>query len=547
MRKLTLSLAVCLLALISASCRHRPIMRATATTSGITTIQSTDRVSDSRVVLNNNFAWLNSNKAATGTCAAGYFGVQTTTSGLVCLQVSYANLIDVPTTFAPAAHQHGAGDIITGLLPLVRGGTNNGTWIAGRCVQVSADGTKIESAASACGSGAAADAVTGATALTTAGRLPYITEAGALGQSGVTYDTTTNNIAIGTTMPAGAPAGSLAVPGKVYAGGTALAAASFVTAISGNNITITGGVYGTGATRTMMPGGSISSPTGTGTLRLYLQPNETQIHVALGDGVTAGTLSRIVSDGAGSQFPADSTPLASCEVVLDAVQSCTSWLAAQARDIVQCGRGLECADSGGKTVVSASSLSPVSAGVGSWWPFDPRSVAVSTFALTANRTYAVEVYLPFPMTINRFAFQVTEGSGTCSGTCGLRFSLWSADRQTKMWDSGVLISGGTPDINTIGAKVVATVAATLPSGFYYLAYATDSTALRILMSEAYGAYGIMNLEYTYSNYVFGARRVGYGTASTGAGASLAFPAILGTLSDATPDATIIPIMGFWQE
>lgn len=55
-----------------------------------------------------------------------------------------------------------------GILPLAQGGTGNATWIAGRCVQVSADGTKLEVAAAACGSGGgggSADGVSGAVQL----------------------------------------------------------------------------------------------------------------------------------------------------------------------------------------------------------------------------------------------------------------------------------------------------------------------------------------------------------------------------------------------
>lgn len=52
-----------------------------------------------------------------------------------------------------AGHVHGAEQITSGVMSLPRGGTNQGSWTAGRCVQVSADGTRLESAAAACGSG----------------------------------------------------------------------------------------------------------------------------------------------------------------------------------------------------------------------------------------------------------------------------------------------------------------------------------------------------------------------------------------------------------
>jgi hypothetical protein len=54
---------------------------------------------------------------------------------------------------SPGAHSHGAGDIASGTLGLARGGTNQTSWTAGRCVQVSADGTRLESADGACGGG----------------------------------------------------------------------------------------------------------------------------------------------------------------------------------------------------------------------------------------------------------------------------------------------------------------------------------------------------------------------------------------------------------
>lgn len=67
--------------------------------------------------------------------------------------VQYSELGNVPSTFTPSNHTHAATDINDGTLPLARGGTNQTTWTNGRCVQVSSDGTKLESASAACGSG----------------------------------------------------------------------------------------------------------------------------------------------------------------------------------------------------------------------------------------------------------------------------------------------------------------------------------------------------------------------------------------------------------
>lgn len=49
---------------------------------------------------------------------------------------------------------------VTGTLPLANGGTNATSWTAGRCVQVNAGGTALESAAAACGAGGGGGDVT---------------------------------------------------------------------------------------------------------------------------------------------------------------------------------------------------------------------------------------------------------------------------------------------------------------------------------------------------------------------------------------------------
>jgi hypothetical protein len=51
------------------------------------------------------------------------------------------------------SHQHAAGDITSGTFGLVRGGTNQTSWTASRCVRVNDAGTALESAPADCGSG----------------------------------------------------------------------------------------------------------------------------------------------------------------------------------------------------------------------------------------------------------------------------------------------------------------------------------------------------------------------------------------------------------
>lgn len=57
---------------------------------------------------------------------------------------------------AASTHTHAAGDVTSGTFGLSRGGTNQTSWTASRCVQVSSDGTKLESAGGACGVGSGA-------------------------------------------------------------------------------------------------------------------------------------------------------------------------------------------------------------------------------------------------------------------------------------------------------------------------------------------------------------------------------------------------------
>jgi hypothetical protein len=50
---------------------------------------------------------------------------------------------------------------VSGRAGLAQGGTNQGAWTAGRCVQVSADGTQLESAGAPCGAGGGSSGVAG--------------------------------------------------------------------------------------------------------------------------------------------------------------------------------------------------------------------------------------------------------------------------------------------------------------------------------------------------------------------------------------------------
>lgn len=79
-------------------------------------------------------------------CAAGRDYYLDETGGVLYFCASDGVWRALSTT----GHEHAASDIQTGMLGLARGGTNQASWTAGRCVQVSADGTRLESASGAC-------------------------------------------------------------------------------------------------------------------------------------------------------------------------------------------------------------------------------------------------------------------------------------------------------------------------------------------------------------------------------------------------------------
>jgi len=74
-----------------------------------------------------------------------------------------------------------ASQVTAGTLSLARGGTNQSTWVAGTCVQVSADGTRLESASGPCGTGSGGVGGSG-----DAGSIAMWTDSTTLGNSAIT-------------------------------------------------------------------------------------------------------------------------------------------------------------------------------------------------------------------------------------------------------------------------------------------------------------------------------------------------------------------------
>jgi hypothetical protein len=80
------------------------------------------------------------------------------------------------------ALQLSASQITSGVLPLVRGGTGQSAWTAGTCVQVSADGTRLESTSGPCGTGSGG----GVGGSGDAGSIAMWTDSTTLGNSAIT-------------------------------------------------------------------------------------------------------------------------------------------------------------------------------------------------------------------------------------------------------------------------------------------------------------------------------------------------------------------------
>ncbi|MGC4053296.1 MAG: hypothetical protein QM757_28665 [Paludibaculum sp.] len=121
-----------------------PVEAGLAAGNGIRLVGTTVEVEDAVVPF-----YMTGSGAPSGSCLAGNLYFDTADAGLwycsggTWMHTSLAN------------HTHATGEITSGVLNAARGGTNQDAWTAGRCVQVSADGMRLESAAVACGSGGA--------------------------------------------------------------------------------------------------------------------------------------------------------------------------------------------------------------------------------------------------------------------------------------------------------------------------------------------------------------------------------------------------------
>jgi hypothetical protein len=137
----------------------------------------------------------------------------------------------------------------------------------------------------------------------------------------------------------------------------------------------------------------------------------------------------------------------------------------------------------------------------------------------ANLSNATLVYFP-AITVNTVLFQVTV---TCSA-CNARFAVYSTDKTTRIWDSGVITDVTSPGLGTTGLKTLTVTQVTIPEGWAYLVWATDSTSLEMVTSYQSGSYSLgLNIM-----YALGAPAAGYG-ATNASGSPYNLPTSLGTI------------------
>jgi hypothetical protein len=90
---------------------------------------------------------------AVGTCSSGDCFVDVPAGRVLASPAAESGPVSARQLVETDIPNLSASKITSGVFDLARGGTNNSSWIAGRCVQVSSDGTRLEPASSACGTG----------------------------------------------------------------------------------------------------------------------------------------------------------------------------------------------------------------------------------------------------------------------------------------------------------------------------------------------------------------------------------------------------------
>lgn len=172
------------------------------------------------------------------------------------------------------------------------------------------------------------------------------------------------------------------------------------------------------------------------------------------------------------------------------------------------------------------------------------AAANSVISGTANTGICHRFGLQAQHSFTALALEVTVASGTCSGTCGFGLAVYNSAKDSKLGQTTIMTSGGSPDFNATGAKSLtwasgANVSAgtlTLAAGTYYACYSTDSTTAQFPMVNTPSAIA--------ANGTNPGPHHGYQAAlTTGSGASLAFPSTLsGSFNATSTGGQVIPIV-----
>lgn len=164
-------------------------------------------------------------------------------------------------------------------------------------------------------------------------------------------------------------------------------------------------------------------------------------------------------------------------------------------------------------------------GLGGLWSANAANNVVIDTSSAANTVYALQVVLPFSVSITR----VTVSLGTASSSKNLVVGIYSADGQTKLLDSGAFDGGGAG--STAQQNVIGSVS--LPAGCYWFAWAGDyTTATPSWWSIATNANmgGIFNKRTTKKYAICGNKMV-----------ATSLPSALGTLTTSAFTNTFVAI------
>ncbi len=253
-----------------------------------------------------------------------------------------------------------------------------------------------------------------------------------------------------------------------------------------------------------------------------------------------------------SAFPTDSIPLYSWSSTAGAWDASggIDYRASLSSKNFACGTGLICSESGGlTTAVLDPTAIPAGGGSGSTGGSSVTNLngiagmATSICTLTGycsdssgrasfnlTKPLAFSFHLAAPMTFNSIGFQVV---AACT-SCALRIAVLQASNLAVMYDTGSMSDASVTgaDLTTPGVKKSPSTLTTLAAGDYVLAWATNSNALGWIVTTS-GSYYIRNPFWASSTLSLGTAGV-FSGATTGSGASFAFPGSFGTIA-ADPD------------